>query len=211
MASRSSGASARFTTRCAGGFSSRLGFLDPRLLASRLLASRLLGCPLRLLRRGLLRGYFLRGRFPGGGLPGRLRRRQFGRRHELVDEVLLPYAVAHLHADFLARACGRDRRVFDLQRVHGLLDVRRRTLDLDRVADRERAVREPDRRDPDVAEEVEDLADLLPFHRRRMGCTAINTFAAPGAAVRISDGRTKSLKCKQELWRPRKGGMSFSW
>jgi len=54
--------------------------------------------------------------------------------------------------------------VFDLQRVHGLLDVRRRTLDLDRVADRKRTLREADRRDPDVGEEVEDLADLLPFH-----------------------------------------------
>jgi hypothetical protein len=59
--------------------------------------------------------------------------------------------------------------MLDLQRVHRLLEVRRRPLDHDQVAHREGTVREPDRGDADVAVEVEDLADLLPFHRRRMG------------------------------------------
>jgi len=61
--------------------------------------------------------------------------------------------------------------MFDLQRVHGLLEVRRRPLDLHGVSHRKGAVGELDRRDPDVAEEVEDLADLLPFHRPHMGRT----------------------------------------
>jgi len=61
--------------------------------------------------------------------------------------------------------------MFDLQRVHGLLDVRRGPLNLHGVTDREGTVGEFDRRDLDVAEIMEDLADLLPFHRPHMGCT----------------------------------------
>jgi len=61
--------------------------------------------------------------------------------------------------------------MFDLQRVHGLLEVRRGPLDLHGVSNRKGAVGKLDRRDPDVAEEVEDLADLLPFHRPHMGRT----------------------------------------
>jgi len=57
--------------------------------------------------------------------------------------------------------------VLDLERVHGLLDVRRGPLDLHDVPDGDRAVREPDRRDADVAEVVENLADLLSFHPYR--------------------------------------------
>jgi len=61
--------------------------------------------------------------------------------------------------------------MFDLHRVYGLFDVRRGPLNLDRVSDREGTVCEFDRGDLDVAEVVEDLADLLSFHRPHMGCT----------------------------------------
>jgi hypothetical protein len=54
--------------------------------------------------------------------------------------------------------------MLDLQRVHRLLEVRRGTLNLHRVTDCERAVREADRRDADLPEEMEDLADLRPLH-----------------------------------------------
>ena len=64
--------------------------------------------------------------------------------------------------------------MFDLQRVHGLLEVRRRTLDLHVVTDREGTVRETDRRDADLPEEVEDFSDLLPFHPHANGLHAIN-------------------------------------
>jgi len=57
--------------------------------------------------------------------------------------------------------------VLDLQRVDRLLEVRRRSLDLHRVADRERAVRQLDCRDADLPVEVEDLAHFLAFHRDR--------------------------------------------
>jgi len=59
--------------------------------------------------------------------------------------------------------------VFDLQRLHGLLEVRRRSLDLYRVADRNSIVREADCRDADLSVEVEDFADFLPLLRHR-GC-----------------------------------------
>jgi len=60
--------------------------------------------------------------------------------------------------------------VLDLQRLDRLFEVRRRSLDLHDVPDRERTVRQPDRGDADLAVEVEDLADFLAFHddRRRM-------------------------------------------
>jgi len=61
--------------------------------------------------------------------------------------------------------------MFDLQRVHGLLEVRRGTLNLHRVSHREGTVRELDRGDSEMAEKVEDLAYLLPFHRPHMVCT----------------------------------------
>jgi small nuclear ribonucleoprotein len=64
--------------------------------------------------------------------------------------------------------------MLDLQRVHGLFEVRRRTLDLHVVANRERAVRESDRRDANLAEEVEDFSDLLPFHPPANRWHAIN-------------------------------------
>jgi len=102
----------------------------------------------------------------------RFRRRRADRpfhRHELVDEVLLPHALADLHPDFLARFRTRDDCVFDLQRIHGLLQVRRRSLDLHRVTDRDSIVREADCRDADLPIEVEDFADFLPFERHR-GC-----------------------------------------
>jgi hypothetical protein len=61
--------------------------------------------------------------------------------------------------------------VFDLESVHRLLEVRRGSLDHHGVSDGDRSVREPDRRDPDLPEEVEDLSDLSAFHSdRRMGC-----------------------------------------
>jgi len=59
--------------------------------------------------------------------------------------------------------------VFDLQRLHGLFQVGRRSLDLHRVADRNSIVREADCRDADLPIEVEDFADFLPFERHR-GC-----------------------------------------
>jgi hypothetical protein len=59
----------------------------------------------------------------------------------------------------------RDDGVLDLQRVDGLLDVRRRTLDLDLVSDRDAAVRQADRRDADVPVVMEHFPDLLPLHR----------------------------------------------
>jgi len=64
--------------------------------------------------------------------------------------------------------------MLDLQPVHGLLEVRRGTLDLHGVADREGPVREPDRGHADVPEEVEDFPDLLPFHPPANGWHAIN-------------------------------------
>jgi len=57
--------------------------------------------------------------------------------------------------------------VLDLQRVDPLLQVRRGPLNRHRVADRERAVREPDCTDADLPIKVEDLADFLSFHRNR--------------------------------------------
>jgi len=59
--------------------------------------------------------------------------------------------------------------VFDLQRVHGLLQVRRRSLNLHGVAERDPVVCEPDGRDADLPVEVEDFANFLPFERHR-GC-----------------------------------------
>jgi hypothetical protein len=64
--------------------------------------------------------------------------------------------------------------MLDLQRVHGLLEVRGGTLDLDAVADREGTVREPDRGHADFPEEVEDFSDLLPFHLHANRLHAIN-------------------------------------
>jgi hypothetical protein len=90
-------------------------------------------------------------------------------RDELVHEVLLSDAVADLHPDLLAGVGARDVCVFDLQRIHGLFHVRRRSLDLYRVADRNPVVREADCRDADLPIEVEDFADFLPFERHR-GC-----------------------------------------
>jgi len=57
--------------------------------------------------------------------------------------------------------------VLDLQRVDPLLQVRRGPLNRHRVADDERAVREPDCTDADFPIKVEDLADFLSFHRNR--------------------------------------------
>src|SRR6266699_309919 len=108
----------------------------------------------------------------GDGGFGRCRaeRRRFARRalcDDLVHEVLLAHALADLHADLLPDVRARDVGVFDLQRVDRLLDVRRGSLDLHRIADRERVVRQLDCRDADLPVEVEDLAHFLAFHRDR--------------------------------------------
>jgi hypothetical protein len=65
-----------------------------------------------------------------------------------------------------------DLGVFDLHSVDDLGEVRRRTLHLDRVADREVSVQEPDGGDADLPIEMEDLADFHPIrHKARRGCS----------------------------------------
>src|SRR5713226_6245555 len=86
--------------------------------------------------------------------------------------------------------------MFDLQRVHGLLEVRRGTLDLHVVADRERTVREADRRDADLPEEVEDFSDLLPFHPHANRLHAINMSRSPYSIRERRNGRRKVLSAK---------------
>jgi small nuclear ribonucleoprotein len=98
--------------------------------------------------------------------------------------------------------------MLDLQRVHGLLEVRRGTLDLDAVADREGPVREPDCCDADLPEEVENFSDFLPFHPHANRWHAINISRSSPRREK-ADRETKSLKCKNRIWRLRKGGMSF--
>jgi hypothetical protein len=55
--------------------------------------------------------------------------------------------------------------MLDLKRIDGLLDVRRRPLDLDRVPDLDGPIGQTNRSDTDVAVVVEDLTDLPSFHR----------------------------------------------
>jgi hypothetical protein len=90
---------------------------------------------------------------------------------DFVHEILLPDAVTHLHPNFLTPIGALHVRVLDLQRVDRLLEVRRGSLDLDRVADRDPAVRQANCGDADFPEEMEDLADFGPLHgnRRCMG------------------------------------------
>ena len=189
---------------CAAGFS------DPRLRFARALPS----------RSGLL----LRFRLGPRGLRSRWDDRRRGRRNgrwrrrnrcclgdDLEDEILLLHAVPDLHADLLPSVRTRDDGVFDLKGIDRLLDVRRRALDLYLVPDRDRAVRQTDRRDAEVSIVVEHLPDLPPLHRITHGLYAINMFANASSEGREDLAPEESLKCKQEISRPRKGGNGLSW
>src|SRR5439155_19499909 len=96
-----------------------------------------------------------------GARPDRLRtrRRRHGRggvprvlvpvssRYDAVHKVPLPHLLPHPDADALPPAGARNPILFDLHGIHGLCEVRRGSLDLDRVPHAERALREANRGD----------------------------------------------------------------
>src|SRR3990172_1171607 len=97
-----------------------------------------------------------------------------------VDEVPLTAALRHAEAELLPCHGPRHVGLVDLHRLHGLLEVRGRPLELEAVPDPDLAVGEADGGDARLGEVVEHGADLAPLHHRgRHSRGAIRRYPQP--------------------------------